>query len=488
MPNRRALALTLALVCVAVSIPARGEPRRSVSLSAPDLVDVARATADGDWLRVTDVALDSRGTETALEVRRFELFAPGARVVVHGASGETVLPPPNNVYFEGFLDGDVTGRAAISVLADGEVRGLLAGGGRYWVLSNRLDGAPLTAPLAREVDPAELAADAAEFHCEADGLSSATEVQHAGLPDPFPPPEAVNAPGATYEVTVAIESDFEYFQRFGNTTDAVNYAADLIAYANVVYVPEIDAELRMGDVSIWTTSADPWVQTSTGCGLFEFGRNWNDNHDDIPRTIAHFLSGKNNGGGIAWVGVLCSDEFNYDITVFGCSGMPTVDNYGGDYGYSGDLDANFDLGNPHVVWDVVVTSHEMGHNFNSPHTHCYAGIGGSGSPVDMCFGGEDGCYSGPTSLPGPGCPGPGNGCGTIMSYCHLLSGGIANISWTFGDGHPYGVLPDRVPDRMGAFVVSTNNASPACLPLNGNEIFSDGFETGNTGAWDQTTN
>src|SRR5262249_57182568 len=80
---------------------------------------------------------------------------------------------------------------------------------------------------------------------------------------------------------------------------------------------------------------------------------------------------------------------------------------------------SYDLMNRADIWDVEVVAHELGHNFGSPHTHCY------NPPVDECYNQEPGCYSGPTSLP------PGGG--TIMSYCHLLAGGLANINLVFGD-------------------------------------------------------
>jgi hypothetical protein len=50
-----------------------------------------------------------------------------------------------------------------------------------------------------------------------------------------------------------------------------------------------------------------------------------------------------------------------------------------------------------------------------------------------------------------------------MSYCHLLSPGMSNLSLTFGTGHPYGVLPQRVPDRMRAHVEATAAIAPTCL-------------------------
>jgi cysteine-rich repeat protein len=100
-------------------------------------------------------------------------------------------------------------------------------------------------------------------------------------------------------------------------------------------------------------------------------------------------------GGIAYIGSVCNAQYAFGVSqVFG----------------------SFDLSSPTQIWDVVVTTHEMGHNLGSPHTHCYS------PEVDKCYNHETGCYSGPVVA----------SRGTIMSYCHLLSGGLANIDLVFG--------------------------------------------------------
>ena len=57
-----------------------------------------------------------------------------------------------------------------------------------------------------------------------------------------------------------------------------------------------------------------------------------------------------------------------------------------------------------MVWDIVVFTHELGHNFGTGHTHNYSPV------VDSCGSGQCGGL-------------PNNDAATIMSYCHLCSGG-----------------------------------------------------------------
>ena len=424
--------------------------------SVAGLVAAARRLPRGGRLFVSALELSGDETAAALELERIEVFTPRARIVVHGAGGDTTRPVPrDNAYFRGTVAGEPDSLAVLSVRRSGEVRGVVRRDGGVWVLG----GGPgeRGAALAAHRPETTAATSLDGFACAEDEL-------------PAPPPRpamlgssvTASFTSTAYTARVAVESDWELFQRFGSVAAATDYVADLFAYASAIYDQEIATDLQVSYLSLWTTSADPWQQTSTSCGLYEFGRYWNDNRGAVERTIAHFLSGKNNGGGIAWVGVLCEGSFNVNLGT-SCPGLsPSIDNYGGAYGYTGDLDGNFDIDDPQVVWDVVAVTHEIGHNFDSPHTHCYNGLGGSTSPVDECYSGEPGCYSGATSLPS-GCPGAGAGCGTIMSYCHLRSGSFGNISLNFGTDHPYGVLPQRVPDRMRTHVESIAGFAPACL-------------------------
>ena len=111
-------------------------------------------------------------------------------------------------------------------------------------------------------------------------------------------------------------------------------------------------------------------------------------------------------------------------------------------------------------------AHEIGHNFGSYHTHCYEGIGGNALAIDPCNSSQCGrlasCFCGTAGLP-LGCPGFGQGCGTIMSYCQQQPGGTDNIALTLGASHPYGIQPERVPAYMLGVLAQRAVDYPGCL-------------------------
>jgi len=490
MPRNRFLSVLAGcgLLLAAGQALAAGQPAdQPATVQSRDFVKSAADAPVGGALRLTDVEVADTGEAATFALERFQVFADDAEITIHGAGGrKTVLPAPKNVYFRGTVEGEPDSRVFLAALADGTTQGIvMRAGDAYLIGGDTGDGAAvkaLGAPLTMQrVDPLMLKSARGEgFACGEANLPQSPHPIESLAPGggEVPAAKELTAGLPLYTARVAIETDFEFYSLFNNTTNATNYIGNLLGYSSTIYTSEINTSLLVSSVSLWTTSSDPWTKTSSTCGLYEFGRYWNVNRTGVSRTIAHFMSGKGTGGGVAWVGVLCSGpSFSFNDTG-SCPGIPTDATWFGGYGFTGSLTGQFNINNPTVMWDIMAVSHEIGHNFNSPHTHCYNGIGGNTSPIDQCYTGEcaNGCNCTGPSLPGPS----GSHSGTIMSYCHLLSGSYGNIALNFGTGHPFGVQPGREAARMSSFVVSTAAGNPSCLAFTSGSgtIFSNGFEGG----------
>jgi hypothetical protein len=432
------------------------------TLSLERLAQASPAT--GSVFEVAGLARDGR--RETLQLEAFEVFTDDARLVNMTVDGERPLPLPRQRYFRGQVVGDDQSSVVLIVHADGRIEGALNdAGGRRMLARN---GETLVA--------AAVADDGSHspFQCALHDHQRMTAPE--SVASPAAAANVAQPEGSLYNVRLAVETDTEFLARFaGNTTNATNYVGALVAYLSGIYVNQLDTQMQVSFLRLWTTP-DPFVETDAGCALLEVGKFWNDTMGAQVRTTMHFFSGKSGFSGIAWVGVLCGGAFNTSPANVGsnCPNLPNNQNYGGAYGITKGMLGNFNPGNPIILWDSYAVAHELGHNFNSPHTHCYGNIGGNPNPVDQCEdfeAGQPGCFSGTPVLPG------GAGSGTIMSYCHLLAGGFNNVSMTFGRNHAFGVAPVRVPDRMLAHVVQRAGQFPSCLALPANpNIFANGFE------------
>ena len=475
--------LAVSLFVLAVAQPSWAAREISVLRLAAE----AGSLAVGEEVRIAGLAERDALRSEVFRGTRFEVFTPDAKVVVMDAAGAREQAPPRNVYLKGRFEDVAGSRVLLSVLESGGVRGIATDWrGAALILPAPGEGAGLE---VRRIDAARL--PSRPFACDNATLGPRRGPAQALLaPAPALAAEAPSTPPPPHTARVAVETDFEFFSLFGNAQDATNYVADVIAYLSLLYEDEVGTAISLPYLRLWSTAADPWNQTSTICNLLDFGKVWNDTQAAVSRTIVHMMSGKNNGGGVAWIGVLCQAAFNYDATGAGCTFTGTS-NYGGHYGYTGTMDGDFLYESPGVLWDVVATAHEIGHNFDSPHTHCYGNVGGNPNPVDGCYNGQcggSGCYCGSQGPPGPGTViggTLGTGAGTVMSYCHLLSGGFSNVTFTFGEGHPFGVLASRVPDQMMAHVASVSGSNPSCLAFvpGTSVIFRDGVDQGTTANW-----
>lgn len=455
--NTKALSLIAGLMLTAMGSAVLAANLPGVGIHDADMDDSRSAgllqrLGSGESVRLHNLRLEGELSPVTLELERFQVFAPDAKIVVHRGQGKKhLVGPPATAYFSGTIQSDRDSIAVLSVDAQGGIQGIVQQGGRFWMLDRggAAIGVPPTDLVSRELRQSRLLDKDKPFRCDAETLARPRSRLADAAAGPASVPQAL-PPGQFYVAPVAIETDGEFYNLFGSTAGATSYIGNLFAYASTLYQRDVGTQLQLGYVSLWSggPTTDPWAHTSTYGGLTSFRQYWVNNRSGIRRAVAHFLSGRSLGGGIAWLDALCDPSYGY--------------------GYSANIAGSFQISNPRAVWDIIVVSHEIGHNFNSPHSHSYQGIGGDANPIDACYNdstGSRGALPGANSLSG-GTAGAGNG--TIMSYCHLLSGGYPNIALNFGLNHPYGIKAYRESSLMSNYVAQIAASYPSCISVGGN--------------------
>ncbi len=402
-------------------------PQATLLAVDPVALDQLRGAAGGT---VTLPLADGSSLELVLERR--ELFAPGAQVTVTDASGPHALPLAL-AFFRGSIPGDPDAWAQVTLTPE-EVRATIVRGGRRLLLmpaeAPTGDGPPLHALSAQEA----LDTPGGTWACGVDGFNEAELEPGDPQREPRRPvarPDAVQIDAPRRVMTIAVDCDEEITGRFGGLVNAAaNYIASLLATVSLIYERDLEVTLNVGYLNFWT-STDPYTALDTANQLPQFRSYWNANRSGISRTVAHLISGRDLGGGIAYVDVLCNSTtngFGYGVSAINC-------------GYTYPTNSS--------TWDAVVVAHELGHNFGSWHTHsCNWAAQGYISPstalLDTCQASEGGCNSVSPRVP------PDRG--TIMSYCHLLPGDVGgNIRMDF---HP--VCITRMRERVDAAPCATS--------------------------------
>ncbi|MBC7866954.1 MAG: hypothetical protein H7X88_05415 [Gloeobacteraceae cyanobacterium ES-bin-316] len=230
------------------------------------------------------------------------------------------------------------------------------------------------------------------FTCASESLQDAGSNP---LPQ-FGAPVSAEAVVNTEPIDVYFEADYSCYQGNGsNITNTANWVSAIFNVVNTLY--ENDSVFtQISGIKVWNNT-DPYAALSSSSNvLYAFSANM---AAGFPGDLAHILSRRSLGGGVAFLNVLCS----------GAASRTSV---------SGNLSSSFSP-YPAYSWNTMVITHEMGHNIGSNHTQW---CGWPGGALDNCrTPTEGGCALGPA---------PVNG-GTIMSYCHLVGYGI-NLANGFG--------------------------------------------------------
>ena len=396
-----------------VSVAGAGSLLTPVTPAPPSL---PRGVARGRTLALGRTALAELRTRTTavvpdfplggdatveLELRRFEPFAPGARVEAVDGRGVRAVKLPDHVYFTGTVRGEPDSRVVLIAARD-HVRGFVAARGTVYPFGPDRRGRHRSYAL-RDVDPTAYPRPGAfcanDLH--RDQVDSLLVNRSARVAAGLEPPPIAYTSSGLVQADAAIETDHELWARFGSDAQTLDYLASLAAASSAIDERDVGVRLSFSYVRLWPTASDPWSATAPDQQLAEVRNYWTNPANDMdaiagPHALVHFISGKAVQGGIAYIGSVCDPRY-----FFGVSQV---------YGH-------FDLSDPTQIWDVLVVTHEIGHNLGTPHTHCYS------PPVDECYDQEANCYAGPVVC----------SRGTIMSYCHLSCGGLPDIDLVFGD-------------------------------------------------------
>ncbi len=230
-------------------------------------------------------------------------------------------------------------------------------------------------------------------------------------------------------VTLYFEVDYNLYQSQGNsTTNTTNWMTSVFNNVQTLYNNE-GVSTALKSIYIWTYE-DPYegVGSSSSDYLNAFHETRPIFDGDLGGLVGVDTGGL--GGVASAINGLCSEN---------------------NYCYS-DVDYSFSTV-PVYSWTVQVITHEFGHLFGSPHTHaCF--WNGNATAIDNCApyalgasweGGS--CMTTPATIPSTTVK------GTIMSYCHLVSG----VGISFNNG--FGPQP-------AALILNTVNNSQ-CLSLDG---------------------
>jgi hypothetical protein len=343
------------------------------------------------------------GRAVNLSLHRIKPFADDAVVVLSRVdrAGKVVNRPIERAdvdCFAGTIDGEADSRVLLTFWDGGQAGWINSNGRTFYISSGPRDQ---QGPAAI-YDPAELPEgrlNIAPFECAQEEVSPTPHTPVSGKPAEGGVAGEETPP--CRRVRMAIETDWQYLAvaNQGDVFRAQAYAGVLFSAVSEIYRVDLNSSFEIGYLRLWESSDDPWNAGSTGGQLGQFQDFWVNNMADVPRDLAHFLSGRQLGGGVAWLSAVCDPELGFGLSA----------NLAGHFPYPLVLDGHDEN------WDVMVVAHEIGHNFGAPHTHSYS------PPLDGCGLGD--CSDADE--------------GTIMSYCHTCEPGMENINMYF---HPENVI------------------------------------------------
>jgi hypothetical protein len=339
-----------------------------------------------DTLTITGFPLPT-GERVDLLLHKLDVLAPGARLVVGDPHGDLPMAAPDVTLLSGAVPGHDGSTVFLSLSPLGS-NGVIELDGRTLVLSSGRHGAGLQPVI---YDIRALPEGALQWRETPIGAS---DVLTPAQPAPRAPGGGTAAVLPCRLAQIAFDSDWEYTKNLfdGDAEASAAYILTLAGAVSEIYARDLNTRLQIPYLRVWASNTDPYTeQDNINWRIIEFRDHWMDTKGNIDRTLAHCLTGMNDGpfgGGVAWsYGGLCDYSKGY-----------AVSDVAGYFPYP--------LEHKHQDnWDPFVVAHEIGHNFAALHTH------DMDPPIDRCYPEPPDCSE----------------AGTIMSYCYICPGHMTNI-------------------------------------------------------------
>lgn len=318
-----------------------------------------------------------------LDLYRVDIFSSTARIKT--SDGLTMTPNPENVFYRGIISGNSNSLAIVSVFKD-KIQVLFADENGNKRIQQTEDGSYIAFEDKDILIPSPM-------NCFVDDSAENSPIQNEDLSS------SRNMTGNCVEVYV--ECDFKSYQDNGSNLATTEAWATALWHEVITLYGNESIPVIVSDIFVYT-STDPYASLATTSAILTAFTAHIDTLTYNGR-LAHFLSTRALGGGIAWINVICS---NSNQTAVSTSLSTTI------------------VPVPTFSWNVECVTHEMGHNMGSPHTHACA-WNGNNTAIDGC-----GPAAGYSEGACPTAPLPVSG--TIMSYCHLVGGVGINFNNGFG--------------------------------------------------------
>lgn len=385
--------------------------------------------------------------QLVLNLHKVTLTSPDFSVVEALPGGQRrTVSYPGGEFYQGRIEGQEKSFATFSIF-DNQVFGIIADHQSNIVLGAIEENGIATTEytLYREPDLQVSSPLNCFTNDEAIGEAATNRPKPAGR---------LTAVGEPVDIYFECDNKF-YLDKGSSTNNVINYVLSFFNNTSLIYANE-SIQIQVSQILVWTTQ-DPEAatgQNTTSACLTSFSNRMLTT--TYVGDYAHFLSTRSLGGGIAWLLSNPCGSSLYNRTAVSAI-FNTYNNY------------------PTYSWTVEVVTHELGHNLGSHHTHW---CGWPGGPIDWCGPTASSSYVEGSCTTGPI---PTDG-GTIMSYCHLVSG----IGINFNNG--FGPLPgDAIRGVVGSascfgtckMTITLSKTDASCNQNNGSALVT---ATNGTGA------